>query len=101
MSKPDRTGPSLRDVPSVDQLLRTDVGRELRNVVGIRRLTNIARVVIAEIRALVQNDPEAQAATGDAASVLLTEAVKRMEVSARRESQAGIKSVINATGVLL
>ena len=91
----------MRDVPSVDQLLRTDVGRELRSVVGIRRLTNIARAVTAEIRALVQDDPEALAATGDTASVLLAEAVKRMEVSARRESQAGIKSVINATGVLL
>ena len=51
MSKPDRTGPSLRDVPSVDQLLRTDAARELRSVVGIRRLTNIARSVAAEIRA--------------------------------------------------
>ena len=84
----------LRDVPSVDQLLRTDAARELRDLVGIRRLTNIARSVTAEIRTLLQND-------GDFAESLLEEAVKRMEASARRESQSGIKPVINATGVLL
>jgi hypothetical protein len=60
---------TLRDVPSVDQLLRTDAARELRELVGIRRLTNIARSVTAEIRSLIQND-------GDFADSLLEEAVK-------------------------
>jgi L-seryl-tRNA(Ser) seleniumtransferase len=92
LEKSKRAG--LRDVPSVDQLLRTDTARELRDLVGIRRLTNIARSVTAEIRSLIQND-------GDFAHPLLEEAVKRMEASARRESQTGIKPVINATGVLL
>jgi L-seryl-tRNA(Ser) seleniumtransferase len=102
MSKPDQTGhATLRNVPSVDQLLRTDAARELRGVVGIRRLTNIARSVTAEIRSLVRNDPEFSAAEGDGANRLLAEAVKRMEMTARRESQAGIKRVINASGVLL
>jgi L-seryl-tRNA(Ser) seleniumtransferase len=84
----------LRDVPSVDQLLRTDVARELRDLVGVRRLTNIARLVTAEIRTLIRDN-------GDFAESLLEEAVKRMEASARREGQTGIKPVINATGVLL
>ena len=86
--------PGLRDVPSVDQLLRTDAARELRDLVGIRRLTNIARSVTAEIRSLIRDN-------GDYAGSLLEEAVKRMDASARREGQAGIKPVINATGVLL
>src|SRR5215510_9783535 len=85
---------TLRDVPSVDQLLRTDAARELRELVGIRRLTNIARSVTAEIRSLIRND-------GGYAGSLFDEAVKRMEARARRESQAGIRPVINATGVLL
>ncbi|WP_459655563.1 hypothetical protein [Achromobacter xylosoxidans] len=38
---------NLRHVPSVDQLLRTDAARELRDRVGTRRATNIARPVIA------------------------------------------------------
>jgi len=85
---------TLRDVPSVDQLLRTEAARELRDLVGIRRLTNIARSVTADIRTLIRDN-------GDFAESLLDEAVKRMEASARREGQAGIKPVINATGVLL
>jgi L-seryl-tRNA(Ser) seleniumtransferase len=85
---------TLRDVPSVDQLLRTDAARELRELVGIRRLTNIARSVTAEIRTLIRDN-------GDFAESLLEEAVKRMQASTRREGQAGIKPVINATGVLL
>ena len=86
---------TLRDVPSVDQLLRTDAARELRDVVGVRRLTNIARAVTAEIRSSIQNDGS------ELAEPLLDEAVRRMEASVRREGQAGIKPVINATGVLL
>jgi L-seryl-tRNA(Ser) seleniumtransferase len=87
---------SLRNVPSVDQLLRTDAARELRGVVGIRKLTNVARSVIAEIRALLR-----EGSVTPSANELLEEAVKRMEATVRREGQAGIKAVINATGVLL
>jgi L-seryl-tRNA(Ser) seleniumtransferase len=92
---------SLRHVPSVDQLLRTEAARELRGLVGIKRLTNIARAVTAEIRSLIRTDQEFLKTNGNQAEMLLAEAVKRMEASARRESQAGIRPVINATGVLL
>src|ERR1700752_40515 len=91
---------SLRDVPSVDALLRTDAARELRDLVGIRRLTNIARSVTAEIRALVRNQ-EFPIENDNHQEALLAEAVKRMELSARREGQSGIKTVINAPGVVL
>ena len=87
---------NLRHLPSVDQLLRTDVARALRDRVGTRRVTNIARSVIAEIRTLVR-DGAADPTTNN----LLSDAVRRMEATAERESQAGIKAVINATGVLL
>lgn len=87
---------NLRHVPSVDQLLRTDAARELRDRVGTRRATNIARSAIAEIRALVREGAAEATSNG-----LLSEAVRRMEATAERESQAGIKAVINATGVLL
>jgi L-seryl-tRNA(Ser) seleniumtransferase len=87
---------NLRHVPSVDQLLRTDAARELRERVGTRRATNIARSAIAEVRTLVRDG--ATDATGNG---LLAEAIRRMEATAERESQAGIKAVINATGVVL
>ena len=101
MPKPQRTTPAnLRHVPSVDQLLRTDAARELRELVGIRRLTNIARSVTAEIRSLVRSD-SFTTTNGDYAENLLAEAVRRMEISARSEGETGIRDVINATGVLL
>ena len=92
---------SLRHVPSVDQLLRTDAARELRELVGTKRLTNIARAVTAEIRSLIRDDQEFLKTNGNPAELLLAEALKRMEASAHRESQTGIREVINATGVLL
>ncbi len=93
---PESKHASLRDVPSVDALLRTDAARELRELVGLRRLTGIARSVTAEIRDLVRKQ-EFSTDNGD----LLAEAIKRMEESARREGQSGIKAIINATGVVL
>jgi L-seryl-tRNA(Ser) seleniumtransferase len=102
MSEQEKTErASLRHVPSVDQLLRTEAARELRGLVGLKRLTNIARAVTAEIRTLIRNDQEFLKTNGNHAELLLAEAVKRMEASARRESQTGIRPVINATGVLL
>src|SRR4026209_2910072 len=73
MAKPEKQA-SLRHVPSVDQLLRSDVARELREVVGLKKLTNIARAVTAEIRALVRSDE----ANADNAEGLLAEAIRRM-----------------------
>lgn len=87
---------NLRHVPSVDQLLRTDAASALRERVGPRRATNIARSVIAEVRTLVRDGAAEPTSDG-----LLAEAVRRLEATAERESQAGIKAVINATGVLL
>ena len=94
-----KANPNLRHVPSVDQLLRTDAARELREVVGLRRLTNIARAVTADIRSMVRQ--ESIASNGDYAERLLDEAVNRMRASAQSETQSGIQRVINATGVLL
>ena len=87
---------NLRHVPSVDQLLRTDAARQLRDRVGTRRATNIARSVIAEIRSMVRDESAEPTSDG-----LLAEAIRRMEATAERESHSGIQAVINATGVLL
>ena len=102
MSKPEKTTPAnMRQVPSVDQLLRTDAARELRELVGIRRLTNIARSVTAEIRSLLRTGQELFEPNGDYSETLLAEAVTRMELYARYECETGVRGVINATGVLL
>jgi len=47
----------LRHVPSVDQLLRTDVARRLSESIGLKRVTAIARSVTTEIRSSIRQDP--------------------------------------------
>ena len=90
----------LRYVPSVDQLLRTDEARELRDAIGIKRLTAIARSVTSELRSSIRNG-RTVVTNGNAAESILAEAVVRMRETAQIESQTGIRRVINATGVLL
>lgn len=90
--------PNLRHVPSVDQLLRTDVARRLRESIGLKRVTAIARSVTTEIRSSIRQNPSEN---GHSPQALLDEAVRRMDETARREGETGIRNVINATGVLL
>jgi len=89
---------NLRHVPSVDQLLRTDVARELRDAIGLKRVTAIARAVTNEIRSSIRDN---LFENGDSPEALLAEAQRRMQQTAHQESQTGIAKVINATGVLL
>ncbi|HEU4433294.1 MAG TPA: L-seryl-tRNA(Sec) selenium transferase [Pyrinomonadaceae bacterium] len=91
---------NLRHVPSVDQLLRTDAARELRETIGVKRLTAIARAVTSELRSLIRSGRKVLT-NGTAAESLLAEAVTRMRETAQVESKTGITRVINATGVLL
>jgi L-seryl-tRNA(Ser) seleniumtransferase len=90
----------LRYVPSVDQLLRTDAARRLRETVGSRKLTAIARSVTTEIRSQIRNN-EIGDGNGLSSDQLLAEAERRMQQLAAHEAQQGLKMVINATGVLL
>ena len=92
---------NLRHVPSVDQLLRTDEARRLRDSIGARRLTAIAREVTSELRSSIRSGRKVVTNNVNAAESLLAEAVTRMRETAEIESQTGLKRVINATGVLL
>jgi len=98
MAEGNKTTSHLRHVPSVDQLLRTDVARELREAIGLKRVTAIARTVANDIRSSLRENLNENNHSPEA---LLAEAVRRMEQTAQRESETGIARVINATGVLL
>ncbi|HEY6803842.1 MAG TPA: L-seryl-tRNA(Sec) selenium transferase [Pyrinomonadaceae bacterium] len=89
----------LRLVPSVDQLLRTEAAVELSAVIGMRRLTALARVVTAEIRTEIKN--ETYDLTGKSAEDLLAAAGTRLQEIASQENRSGLTNVINATGVVL
>lgn len=89
---------ALRELPSVDQLLKTELGEQLRHVSGIDRLTNIAREVIDDLRSELRTQTSADHTNRDA---LLNEALRRMESLVTNEENSGLRRVINATGVVL
>jgi L-seryl-tRNA(Ser) seleniumtransferase len=90
---------ALRELPSVDQLLKTDVAQRLRDRTGADRLTAIAREVADELR------NELRGETGKNHSLsregLLEKALLRMESLVLSEESGGLRRVINATGVIL
>jgi L-seryl-tRNA(Ser) seleniumtransferase len=88
--------PRLRIVPSVDQLIRTEVAVELRATLGIKKVTALARLVTSELRSAVRESAETKSAVG-----LLAQAAERLREVATLESRIGIRNVINATGVVL
>lgn len=95
-AKPD----ALRGLPSVDQLLRTEVAVRLRSVVGTPRLTAVARAVTDELRAEIQAADPAMAC-GDTRETLLNQAIQRLEKLLASEESSALRRVINATGVIL
>jgi L-seryl-tRNA(Ser) seleniumtransferase len=91
------TTSSLRSLPSIDQLLRTEAATKLRESLGLAHLTAIARRVTNEMRAEIQS----QSSNDYSKETLLQEAIRRLDFLAQSESQAAIRRVINATGVIL
>lgn len=89
---------ALRLLPSVDQLLRTETAVSLRNLVGLSRLTVIARTVTDELRAKIL---ASEMSNGDTRETLLLQAEQRLKEVGAQESKTGIRRVINATGVIL
>lgn len=88
---------TLRAIPSVDQLLRTEALAQLRISLGMPRLTTIARLTTEEMRREIQAD-ELPESTKQA---LLDRAVQRIQLLCERESLSTLRRVINATGVVL
>jgi len=88
---------SLRAIPSVDQLLRSDVAIQLRKAVGSQRLTDIAREVTDQIRAQI----ESGSLRNSSREALLAEGIQRLRLAGSHEALLGFSRVINATGVIL
>jgi L-seryl-tRNA(Ser) seleniumtransferase len=88
---------TLRAIPSVDQLLRTEAIAQLRSSVGMPHLTTVAREVTEEMRKEIQLEGFRE----NTKNALLDEAVKRIHSRCQREALSGLHRVINATGVIL
>lgn len=83
----------LRQLPSVDDLLRTATGKDLVDSAGQKHATELARAAIGDLRDKVL----AERVTGDLAS----QAESALMELAAAESRTGLRRVINATGVIV
>jgi L-seryl-tRNA(Ser) seleniumtransferase len=98
MSKPVNAKNALRILPSVDQLLRTATGMNLRKSLGVSRLTVLARTVTDQMRSQIL---AREISNGDTRENFLRKAEQWLMAEGLRERKAGIRRVINATGVIL
>lgn len=90
----------LRALPSVDALLRTEIGKSVRTTAGVEQQTNLAREVIEELRAEILAGTFA-VNDGDASSALVAEAEQRLAGLNTQKMACGVRRVVNATGVIL
>jgi L-seryl-tRNA(Ser) seleniumtransferase len=94
------TGSPLRMLPSVDSLLRSETAVSSRDRIGARRLANLARNVVSEMRAeLPAHSNEVQEGHGQ--RELLIRAEMLLGQALERDIRSRFARVINATGVIL
>jgi L-seryl-tRNA(Ser) seleniumtransferase len=99
-----QTRTSLRALPSVDSLLRTDTARSLKQQMGAIRLSSLARQITDELRTEimdVERDELMNSKEPQTRSSLLQEAEKRLAATHLDETARALRHVINATGVVL
>jgi L-seryl-tRNA(Ser) seleniumtransferase len=87
----------LRSLPSVDELISSDAAAELEKVVGRRRLTDLARETIQEMRAEIAGSSE----TAVSRETLHAELSERLTALVHKELNRETRRVVNATGVIV
>lgn len=88
--------PGLSNLPSVDELLRSETAKRLLNDVGQKRLTEYARSILSELRSELKVNPS-QATKQE----LLRTSETMLEQLWLSSQKAALKRVINATGVVI
>src|SRR5437016_12123419 len=100
------TNDLLRELPSIDSLLRTTTALSLQPLIGAEHLGALARRITDELRheILADSKVERSFAARDGSfsrDSLLEEAERRLAAIHQQESIRGLSRVINATGVIL
>src|SRR3954453_14784630 len=88
----------FRTLPSVDELVRSETGRALAPLAGVKRLTELSRQTIAELRREVREGTPTQLREK---TQLLADAESRLDAKWQRSLSVGLRHVINATGVII
>lgn len=91
----------LRNLPSVDSLLKTGTAQKLLPETGARRLTDLARQVTEALRQDLQEKISNDKAVNYSRENLLNESETRLQTIWRSEQASSVKRVINATGVII
>lgn len=86
---------SLRNLPSIDEVLRNDGVADALRQLGAERSAVLARVVVAEMRT------EAKAGKVGTKAEVLADAVSKFNYRTFLETVSGTQRVINATGVVI
>jgi L-seryl-tRNA(Ser) seleniumtransferase len=89
---------AYRSLPSVDELLRSDTGRAIAQKAGLKRSTELARQVISELRRQIR---DGQTRLHSEKEELLVDAESKLNERWQRSLNAGLRRVINATGVII
>lgn len=87
----------FRNLPSVDELLRSRAGAVIVAAAGERHAAEVVRMVIAELRAEISGDPSAAVTKAE----LFERAESSLSEAWRTEMLTGSHRVINATGVVI
>jgi L-seryl-tRNA(Ser) seleniumtransferase len=96
-ARSERSNASLRNLPSIDELMRTTAAHSIALEAGERHTADLARNVVAGLREKVAADPSSYEAAGD-----LVELCERQLADAwSAERLMGTHAVINATGVVI
>ncbi len=96
-TKTDNRKASLRHLPSVDALMRSETGKSLRTAAGDEQLTLLARQVTKELRAEILSGK----LDSKTAATVADEAERRLLLHHEQQSARSVRRVINATGVIL
>jgi L-seryl-tRNA(Ser) seleniumtransferase len=90
---------NLQELPSIDELLRSEAGRRLLPLAGGAYLTVMARSAVESIRAELLGSPSEM--SGRSSGQLLAEAERRLEHMWLEQERSATRRVINATGVVI
>src|SRR5260221_9823162 len=91
---------TLRNLPSVDELLRTAAASRIADENGVRYTSAAARRVIEDLRLDLRKYAKNDAA-GHSAKDLLADAEDRLAAEYLRDRASRVRRVINATGVIV
>ncbi len=93
----------LRQLPSIDAILRSETATRLMAAAGADQLTGLARAVTETLRDEILSLKNGNSTGNNNYSKrsLLTEAEKRLENAWRSQQKKKLRRVINATGVII